>query len=228
MAIAFDSSGATAQNTSSATTVAIDITAAATGATCYAAFNARARTTVTTPAGWTLVLAVQYDNAGTPTSALAVFSRVKIAGDTTFTVTYGTADRSVIAWTSYTGVNTTTPNSTASYLAHTSGTALATNSVSNSFTNGWAVVFNAVASSSALDTVAPDAALTERKEQGGNTTSDYSDIEIADSNGIVTVAAHSYSSTISLSESHAGTCLIYLNPLVASTNHGGFMDFFPI
>lgn len=231
MSIAFDSSGSTLQNTST-TTIVVDITSAAVGSMCYMAWGQRTgstQSTVSGMTGWTQILAPSHDGVATGTSSgIAVFSRLKQSGDSTFTLSYTVAGRSVAVWSSYTGVSSTTPNSTPNYLAHTASSAsVATNSITNAFTNAWALTFFCIASSTATRTFTPDAALTERVDTGDTTTSDATSIEIADSNGVVTAAAHSYTATASAAESHGGGVLFYLNPFV-STNHGGFMDFFPI
>lgn len=222
MAIAFDSSGNTVITTA-VTTINVDITSAATGAWCYAGICGRGAITV--PSGWTQIGTA---NGDATEVANVLMKRKKVGGDTTFAITT-TSDRQCVVWSSYTGVDDTTPDSgtaTNYWAAHTTGTSYVSGSVTNAFTNGWALTMSLDSSSTAQRTWTPDAALTERQDHCSSVNT-FNGAQVCDSNGIVTVAAHSYTNVISAAETHGGVYLIYLNPLVSS-NHGGFMDFFPI
>ncbi len=178
MAIAADSSGSTLIATS-VTTANADITAAAAGAWCYALLALGvSQAGAVTWTGWTQVLE---GDEGTATH-YALYRRQKIAGDTTFAVTWGTATRGDIGWASFAGADGTTPDELAAVTLHT--------------------------------------AFTERVDvnDGANP---WVPLEVADSNGTVTAAAHSYTATMTTTgasalESHGGAILLFIVPAAAA------------
>lgn len=217
MAIAVDSSGSTLINTSVAT-ANVDITAAAVGATCYAllALGVSQGSNVTWT-GWTSVLE---GNEGTSTH-YALYRRVKQSGDTTFTVTWPTATKGTLGWRSYTGQNGTTPDEGAAVTLHTTaGTTFATPSVTPTSNDRWAATFTyARSTTTSGETWTPDAALTERLDTVNTGTNPWCPQEISESGAAVTQAAHSYTATLSASESHGGAILLYLIPAGGGTNY---------
>jgi hypothetical protein len=159
------------------------------------------------------------------TLTCGLFYRRKLAGDTTFTWTVGSA-KGVHAWVSYTGLDSTTPyqftDAATNFLAKTvASTNVATPSVVNAAATAWALALFASRSSTSANkviTFTPDAALTERTDQNNSaaTSGIWTGVEIADSNGAVSAAAHSYTAVASFSETNGGGALIYLNAAAAA------------
>lgn len=223
MAIALDTTGGGAV-TASSTSFNVDITAAATGADvfCWIAWGLQSASFTFT--GWTQIL------VGGPASTLTcgLFYRRKVAGDTTFSVSVGSA-KGCHAWASYTGLHSTTPYQSASssnFLAKSSASVnVSTPAVTNSDATAWALGFFASRSSTSgnkVITFTPDAALTERKDQNNSGASSgiWTGVEIADSNAVVTAASHSYTAVASFSETFGGGALLYLNPAGGTTAIG--------
>jgi len=220
VAIAADSSGSTLIATS-VTTANADITAAAAGAWCYALLALGvSQAGAVTWTGWTQVLE---GDEGTATH-YALYRRQKIAGDTTFAVTWGTATRGDIGWASFAGADGTTPDELAAATLHTaSGTAYPTPSLTPGGTGRWAATFTwsrSTTSANQTESYTPDAALTERVDvnDGANP---WVPLEVADSNGTVTAAAHSYTATMTTTgasalASHGGAILLFIVPAAAA------------
>jgi hypothetical protein len=225
VAIALDSSGSTLITTS-VSTANVDITTAATGATCYAllALGVSQASNVTWT-GWTSVLE---GNEGTATH-YALYRRVKVAGDTTFAVSWPTATKGTLGWASYTGGDQTTFDELAAATLHTSaGTTYPTPSLTPTGSGRWALTgtwSRSTTTANQTESYTPDAALTERVDVN-NGTNPWVPLELADSNGTVTVAAHSYTATMtttgsSASESHGGALLVYLIPAAGGATVSG-------
>jgi hypothetical protein len=224
MAIALDAVGGGAVTTAG-TTFNVDITAAATGADCFVWIARGLQSATFTLTGWTQIL------VGGPASTLTcgLFYRRKVAGDTTFTCTTGSA-KGCHAWVSYTGLHASTPYQiatlAANFLAKSAASVnVSTPAVTNSDATAWALGFFASRTSTSgnkVITFTPDAALTERKDQNnsGASSSIWTGGEIADSNGAVTAASHSYTAVASFSETYGGGALLYLNPASGSTAVG--------
>lgn len=210
MAIAFDSSGTATGN--GVATLTVDITPAAVGAVCYAIiFNATAPETPTFT-GWTNLASFD-ETTATHTS---MWWRVKFLGDTTFAPSWGTAEGSSSVWVSYTGVNTSTPHeSFASQSVTTTGTTFATPSATSTAANRWAVSMYGARSTTSAFTWTADAAQTARA-QVCNTSNRWASVMVSDSNGAVTNAAHSYTGTTSISDSHVGDSIHFLIPATAT------------
>ena len=222
MAIAFDAVGGIA-GTASGTGGSFSLAGAATGAWCYCFIHVPSVTeTSTTFTGWTLLAQADDPNIG---EHFAIFRRQKQAGDTTQTFSFPSSSTSLARWASYTGLDGTTPNSAVTFGANvlvknTGATTTATPSVTNSDPTAWALACFAQRTSTSANkaiTWTPDAATTERSDSNlsAGVTTNWSGIEIADSNGAVTAAAHSYTATANFSETHGFGSLFYLLPPAA-------------
>lgn len=174
---------------------------------------------VTLPGGWTLVTGGEGSQGASGGSGSHSFVawRVKQAGDTTFTFSWGVASKYQLIPFSYPGVDTTTPVDVCAYAAATaSGTAVSA-SITPAAANRWAVGMFGKRGTTAAMAFTPDAALTERADVS-TTASRYMALELADSNGPVTQAAHSYTATVTGSTaSHGGVLLMALIPAGAFT-----------
>lgn len=216
MTITFDSSGNTNLNTSGTSTV-VDITSAAVGAWCYALISVGATTSnvITTNASWTRLGALHIP--GNTSSEVGLYRRQKQLGDTTFTFNYTSTFKNIVAWSSYLGLDPVTPDDgVGTWLAHDTAVAnYDTPSVSNTFTNGWAVALYHARSSAALRTFTSDAALVERQD-AACATSVWFGVSIDDSNGPVATGAQSYTATASGTDAGGGGFLIFLNPAVST------------
>lgn len=215
---ALDQTGGGAVNTAGVN-IPIDITTAAVGADVFVwvAWGLQSATFTTT--GWVQIL------VGGPASTLTcgLFYRRKLSGDTTFNFTSASAKGSH-AWVSYTGNDATTPYQVATLAANflaksTASVNVSTPSVVNSDATAWAIGFFASRTSTSASKVITftNSTLTERKDQNNSGASSgiWTGVEIADSNGPVTAAAHSYTAVASFSESFGGGALLYLNPSTA-------------
>jgi hypothetical protein len=222
MAIAPGATGNTPV-TAGATSASVDITAAPVGAVvyCWAAISTDVTTQTGVPsnASWTVVQSAQ-TTAGTSGATYALYRRVKQSGDTAFSFSWTTSAKGIFAWASYSGVNTTTPDeqSTAVQLNDTTArTAVPGPSATPVASNRWALAcFGVRTTTSANKPISwtPDAATTERADVDNNTAASaaWLGVEIADSNGPVTQASHSYTATHNASESHDGSVLLFLIP----------------
>lgn len=216
--VAFDSSGTNAFTTS-ASSATVDITTAATDSWCYAFAALGALQTATAMTGWTL-LGEGPGGGSTPANWYAVWRRRKVAGDTTFTMSWGTSTKGCVHWASYTGVDPTTPDESFAFVAHSStgSTAFPTPLSPPTAANRWALAgFYTRSTTAGGFTWTADAGLTERVDlstTGG--TNPWTGIQIADSVGAVTQANHTYTATCSASESQGGAWLAYLVPAPVS------------
>ena len=211
MAIAFDSSGSAVGN--GVTTLTVDITSAATGAWCYAYLQIGSPETSVTFTGWTNLVDA---DEGT-SSHYSIWKRQKIAGDTTFSPSWPTSEGSASGWVSYTGLNNAAPDEQFASTTHTvSSASFVTPTATPTTATEWALTFYGARSTVAAYTYTPDGALVERID-ACNTSNRWSGIEIADSNGTVTQASHSYTATCSASQSHGATAILFLQPSIASS-----------
>jgi len=219
VAIAFDTTG-NLPTTTGATSASIDITSAATGAWVYLWVAMPSATSAASGTGWTAV-ASSLDASATPV-AYTVLRRLKQAGDTTFTISWTTTGKGVLVWASWTGVDGTTPDEGASVANNstTSRTAVPTPSATPTAGNRWAVGFFSARTSTAGNkpiTWTPDAATAERADVDNDLAASaaWDGTEIADTNGAVTQAAHSYTATHNAAESHDGSAILFLIPAAA-------------
>jgi hypothetical protein len=216
VAIAPDTTGSTSM-TGGATSTSIDITAAAVGARVYVWIAiGPAPTGTINITGWTNVVTQTEDGT---TARYALMTRVKQSGDTTFSVSWVNSAKGTLGWGSYTGQDAVTPDELASLTTNgvTSRTAVPTSSLTPTATGRWSLGFWSARTSTAGNkpiTWTPDAALTERLDIDNNTAASapWIGVEIADSNGTVTVAAHSYTASHNAAESHDATVLLFLIP----------------
>jgi hypothetical protein len=225
VAIAPDANGSTAV-TAAAQAATVDITAAAAGAWCYlwCAISTASTTQAGVPssASWTTLQSVQ-TASGTSGACYAVYRRQKQAGDTTFSFTWTANAKGVFAWASYAGLNSTPDEQSAIALNDTTSRAgVPTPSATPSNSNRWALAFFGQRSTTTGNRPTAwthDAALTERKEADNSAaaSSPWLGADIEDSNGPVTQAAHSYTATSNQTESHDGSAILFLIPLVTET-----------
>lgn len=211
MAVTLDTTGSTLI-TVGATSASVDITTAATGATCYAllglGINQPGDVTWT---GWTKLLE---GDEGTSTH-YAFYKRVKVAGDTTFTVSWGTSTKGTVGWASYTGQDASNPDENAAVTVHTasstgydSGTATP---AGKGRTALMACFARSTTSANQPETWTASAELTERLDTV-NAANPWIPLHIADSNGPVDQISHLYTAILSSGESHGAGVLIYLVP----------------
>jgi hypothetical protein len=216
---AFDTTGSTAL-TAAATSAVVDITAAATGAWCYAWCALGLNSGAISSTGWTSLL-----DADEGTSAhYALLRRKKQSGDTTFTFSWTTSTKGTIGWASYTGLDATTPDEQATLATNgvTGRTAVPGPAATPTAASRWVVAFSAVRTTNVANkpiTWTPDAATTERLDVDNNAagSAPWLGLEIADTATAVTQAAHSYTATHNASESHDGSATLYL---ISATSGG--------
>lgn len=213
MAVAYDTTGTATGN--SIATLTFDITTATVGAVviCWI-YNANTETSVTNT-GWTQLASVDEGTA----SHYSLWWRTKAGGDTTFSPSWPTAQGSSIVWASYTGVDTTTPiESEADQAISVSGGTQATPSATPTAANRWAVCCYGARSTTASFTYSSADAAQTLRAQTVNTANRWACVMLSDSNGTVTQAAHSYTATLSASQSHGADAILYLVPAAAATD----------
>lgn len=206
-AIAFDHFGSVTGN--SVTTLTVDITTAAVGAVviCWI-YNASPETSVTFT-GWTQLASADESTA----SHYSLWWRAKQSGDTTFAPSWPTAQGSSAVWASYTGVNTTAPvEGEADQAISVAGTTQATVSSAPTAANRWAVACYGARSTTATFTYSSADAAQTLRVQTINTANRWACAMLSDSNGTVTAAAHTYTATLSASQSHGADAVLYLIP----------------
>lgn len=218
MAIAYNTSSNVTW-LSNATTKNVDISAMATGSVCYCLIQLTATqaspTTAITFTGWTRIS----ENDFGVSRHYGWFYRVKVGGDTTFAASWPTTTLGTILVGSYTGVDTSSPHEGAIYLEHTANNAnFVSGSVTPTQADRWITMFAFKPQGGTTSTFTPDAAMTERADvangggSGANVTT-----QLADTNGAVTAAAHTYTSVSSNATQRGGVVALALNPAAAST-----------
>lgn len=228
---AFDTTGTAIKQTSAATSATVDITAAAVGAWVFFYGEIGIAPNGVTFTGWSPI--IEFDE-GTATHHF-LWQRKKQPGDTTFTVSWPTSSKMTANWISYTGLASVPTELAADTLHTAAGTAFSTPSLTPGGADRWSLTFTGARDTTASNlpdgtSWTPDAALTERVDasNAAAATSPWVAIEIADSNGIVTQAAHSYTATCVHTESHGAAILLFLVPAtppaaVASTIRGKYV-----
>lgn len=175
------------------------------------------RTVTTDFAGYTFVREV---TDGT-TWRTRYYTRIAQAGDTTVTAAMSGSGRWVTQQVAYSGVDTTAP------LLVEDGQAQASTSdvfsapaITNSDANAWAVYHGGVRGITG-GSWTPGAGLTERIDTDGTLTAANVTAEFADSDGPVTIGAHTYSGTASQPTSGIGDAwAAYLKPASAGGGTG--------
>lgn len=199
--------------TSSVTTAAIDISSVTDSWTVYCFVALGANQSAVTMPGWTLVL----EGDESTTSHYALFRRLKQSGDASFSASWTTATKGVLAWVAYSGIDIETPDERATFYAHTSGTDVVAGPDTPNLENRWAVTFSYMRSTTEANkniTWTPDAALTERLDanNSASTFNPWVGTEIADSAAVVAQSSASYTAVSNQSETHGGVILLYLIP----------------
>lgn len=213
MAIARDSHGSATGN--GPTTLTIDITSAATGAWCYAFLLSGSPQTSVTFTGWTSV----YDGDQPGSTHYGVWRREKVGGDTTFAPSWPTGEGTSIAWSSYTGLNASTPDEGIVHLDQPSNSAsYATASSTPTAANRWALAGFGSSSSTGANQPESFTAPTGMGNvvQTTNTANRWTVACASDSNGAVTQASHTYTATLSAVEGDGGAVLLFLIPAAAT------------
>lgn len=211
--IAKTGSGSTSMTTSGLNAV-LDITSAPTGDWVYALVALGTQETGITATGWSILLEA---NEGT-SSHYALIRRKKIAGDTTFTISWPTSTKGTIGWTSYSGLHPTAPDEGVAATLHTANnTSYPTPSVTPTTATRWAATFTYSRSTTLANAAiawTPAAGLTERLDANNvaAATTPWVGVQIADSAGTVTQAAHTYTAVQAFSEAHGAALLLYLIP----------------
>src|SRR5690242_11512980 len=203
----------------------VDITTAADNAWVYVWFALGLNTASAVSAtGWSDPSNVCNANDGT-SARYALLRRQKQSGDTTFTFSWGgTSTKGVAQWVSYTGLDNTTPDELANLTVRgASGhTTVPTASITPNAADRWIAVFFAVRTSTSGNKAiswTPDAATVERADTNNSAAASaaWMGIEAADTNGVVTQAAHSYTATHNFTETHDAAAILALIPASGST-----------
>lgn len=205
-------------------TVTVDVSGATNGEVCFIAGTLGDSQTgaLSAPAGWATEGESSESASGGSSSRSVVYSKTKNSGDTTVTITGGGwtfATRPQFVPISWPGVNTTTPTEQFTWgTAHTTGTSYVSGTATPTAADRWAVGLFTARGTTALVTWTPPAGMTERVDVI-NATGFFVALTIADSNGAVTQASHSYTAT-GQSASHGLGALFYLIPATTPVADG--------
>lgn len=210
--------GTTALTSGASTTLVFDITGAATGDWVYVFLVGKTNETSITLTGWTQVGTIYSQSL---IQFNAVYRRQKQIGDTTFTVTLGTSTTFIAQPISWPGLDPTTPDEGLNgQLDSSANNVFTTPSSTPGFTNRWAVgFFSGENGNSSFRTVTWTPSGLVDRVQATNTTaiiSAYPSLEIADSDGPISMTSQQLSSTTS------GT-----NGLAVNNGFGGMIFLIP-
>jgi hypothetical protein len=211
-----------ANNTAAATSLTIDITGATVGEFVLAWCQTRSSVTNQAITGWTKIgVAVALGNS-TANGVQTLFIRKKVAGDTTFSLTWTTSGQHEVILGQWTGVNQvlTQEQYTTATITGATGNVFTSPTATPSFADRWAVVsLTAGNGDSAHKTITwtPPTGMTEVGHiTNPNTATLWNGLGVFDSGGAVTAAAHSYAGTASnsggLSMTNGSSSIIYLIP----------------
>jgi hypothetical protein len=185
--------------------------------------------TVLPPTGWNLYTENSEGTSGGSSSRTIAFWKVKASGDGSTTISdagnWTVSTKRQFVPISWPGVDTTTPAEGLSNVAHTSGASYATGTDTPTSNDRWAVGVFSSRGSTASVAWAADAALTSRASVI-NSSSVFVGLLVADSNGAVTQASHSYTST-GQTASHGLGLLLFLIPAAGGGGGGGATDVNP-
>jgi hypothetical protein len=158
--------------------------------------------------GWTLVL----EGDQSTVSHYALFRREKQPGDSTFSVSWGTAAHTVLVWAAYQGQDDTTPDEEAAFLEASSTTA-ATPQLTPNEVGTWALaLFYLRSTAGTVDfSGATISGMTLRESPAYTAGSAYIGAALADSADIVTQDTHAYQATAT-NGSAGGGILLFLRP----------------
>jgi hypothetical protein len=200
----------------SVSTIAVDVSGATNGEVVWiiGTLGDAEVGAITAPAGWNTLGQTSEGTSGGSSSRTVIFWKVKQASDGTITITDATnwtvATKPQFVPISWPGVDPTNPAEGLSWLAHTTGTSYVTGTATPTDANRWAVGVFSARGTTATVAWTPDAALTERVD-AVNSASTFVGLEVADSNGAVTAAAHTYTA-VSQTASHGLGGLFFLIP----------------
>jgi len=228
MTIAVDNFGSTVI-TAGATSRAINFSAATDGTWVYCWVSLGGAVSALTVAGFTSVVTPSVEGTA---MYYGLFRRKKVAGDTTAAISWTGSAKGTIVWVSVAGVDGTTPDESATIANNgtTSRTGVPTPSATPTATNRFALAFfGARTTNSANKPISwtADAGLIEVIDIDNNAaaSSPWIGAQIAISPSAVTNAAHTYTGSHNVAESHDGSVLLYLIPAAGggggSSNWGG-------
>src|SRR6266704_2400132 len=207
-----------------ATSCIIDITSAPVGEAIFAAIclSDSQTSTPAAPSGWSVLLQGAEGTSGASSSSTNVFSRVKQAGDTTFTFSWAVTTQVAAIPFCYPGADTSTIFESATYLAHTSGTAYPNSAVTPAAADRMIVlvVHSRGTTSPGPSPFAQDVLLTERADFQ-SPSNPWSGLELCDTNAAVTQAAHTYTCNSATTSSHGGVIAFALLPATAGGTTAG-------
>lgn len=227
MTIAYGASISTQFGTASGTSQAVDLTAAVAGdlmiipIVVAGAAGDPGAISLTCVGGETFTKYVEYTEAGTTVFCrLAWFWKVRTGTEGVTTAAWSASGRAGAVVATYTGADPTGPLAGgAGANRTTNGTALASGSGTPADAAYWPLVAawsRTTTAGNKNQTVAPDAALTERADVNNQASgsSPWGVLELADGAAAIgDTAAHTYTATLSPAASgHAGAYLVWLVP----------------
>lgn len=198
-----------------ATSCVINISSAPEGEAVFAAIclSDSQASAPTAPAGWSAVINNSEGVTGGSSSRTMLFSRVKQPGDTTFTFSWPTTTQVAALPFCYPGADTSVTFESAGYLAHTSGTAYASPTVTPADVGRTVVMLthSRGTTSPGPSPFTPDPATVERADFQ-SPSNPWSGLELADTDGAVSVAGHTYTSQSAQPSGHGSVIVFALIP----------------
>lgn len=193
------------------TTVTLDYSGAPVGEVVWCILTlSDTTTTIATPTGWTA-----YQQGDQTRAHIAVFWRVKVAGDTSVTVTWATSARTQGLCISWPGVDKTTPaEGWGFYPRSTTGSSFPVTATSTQ-ADRVAVMVSVARGTAANNVWTPDPALTERLDIV-NSTSAFLSLEIADSGTAAPAGSTTYTSNSSTLNNNGLAAVFFLIPVATA------------
>lgn len=181
-------------------------------------------TNFSTPTGWTQFSWSPVVDAGN--SNAFAFWKIAVNSEPSPSVSWTTSSKGVITCLAYSSVDNANPIGNSNVNVETASQTTATTPSLAATANQWAVTIHS-SRTSTVGNKAPTWAPAPSGETQRNSTDNsaagaapWNSVVAYDSNGVVTVASHSYTATSNFTESHHKSALIYLNnvaPQIAET-----------
>lgn len=198
------------------TSATVDVSGATNGEVCWimGTVGDAQTSAFSAPSGWSILGQTSEGTSGASSSRSVIFWKVKNSGDTTVNITWPVSAKYQFVPISWPGVDTSTPAEGLTWATHTTGSSYVTGTATPSDATRWSVALLSSRGSTTVVAWTPDAAQTERVDVI-NTSTPFVGLEVTDSNGTVTAASHSYTST-GQTASHGLGAIMYLIPAPAS------------
>ena len=196
-----------ANNTSSTTSLSLNISGATDNEWVYAYCSWRSTMSSPGLTGWTTVCSLTAHGGASAGSAM-LFRRRKVSGDTTFTLSWTSSTQAVVTLNQWIGLDANSPDENGSIVTCSGSTTFTTNSATPGGTNRWGVAFFDGASGDSSHKQITWGSFTSPLTEidsvfNPNTALAWYTIDCCDTNGVIPVASTSYSAVSSTGGANA-------------------------